>query len=144
MKSVGFLVPKDHLLVFVFVDDDGRKRISYNRMPSKDVEITGVFLASKKTYEDRLKRGRFYPKDNTRDGVPEGFSLERQYKWDSKTETSSFTGKYYLVRTHSPYERHQYKLKLLDILKKAKEFVAAGIDKKAALIAARKCACRVH
>lgn len=142
MKSVGFLVPKDSSLVFTFLDENGRKRVSHDRMPSRDVKIIGVFLASKKTYENRLDRGRFYPKDKTPQGVPEGFSLEKEYKWDSKADGSVFTGKYFLIQRPHSYERHQYKLKLLGILKKAQEFIAAGIDKKAALIAARKCACR--
>jgi hypothetical protein len=122
----------------IFVYTDGKKRVALDSpdfaYASRMLEcvtpwICGVFVNSKQQTGWINRNPVFYPpKQQAKKpvGVPEGV-------WYSGHKNNG-------VAPH----RAEYKRRLQGILKKAQEFVTLGIDKKAALIAARKCSCQVH
>lgn len=119
----------------VFVYTDGKKRVALDSpdfayatrfLQCVSPWICGVFVNSKKpTGLIRHRNTVVYPqvKNKITVGFPEG----KPWKGDG-------------IARH----RGEYEYKLKSILRKAKEFMALGIDKKAALIAARNCSCQVH
>lgn len=132
----GIVLRQRSNLVFVYTDGKKRVALDYEDFSeaSRNLDclqpwLCGVFVNSKKpTGFFRYRTSRLYPRPETKRlfGFPEG--------------AFSYQGENTGVGKH----RAEYKHKLQSILKKAKEFIAAGIDKKAALIAARKCSCQVH
>lgn len=143
-KPAGFFVPEGYHLVYIYKDSNGNREADHNHPPATASNLIGVFLASNAVRRARNKRGRFYPKDLRPQGVSEGYSMEPELKWSREKKQWVSTGRWVMNLCDWNPQRDNYKRYLQGILKKAQEFVAAGIDKKAALIAARKCSCQVH
>lgn len=143
-KSVGFFIPEGYHLVYVYKDSNGNREADHNHPPAKASNMIGVFLASNEVRRTRLRRGRFYPEEPRPQGVSEGYSMEPELKWSRDKNQWVGTGRWVMKVCDWSSQRDNYKRHLQGILKKAQEFIAAGIDKKAAIIAARKCSCQVH
>lgn len=127
----------NHDFVFVFVDRDGCKRKSYTAfhagvMLSDERSLYRLFGIFPNLAPNRLRhRPQRYHGEESYIGIPEGASI-------------AFNGKELVVwyggDNTSPHRR-EFQSRMKSFAKKARELMALGIERKAALAAARKCEC---
>lgn len=160
----GLIVPKGFGLVYIYTTNKGGKYSCFNTPREKlhddyeeDLRYTllGVFLYDiekrrKKVHDGINSRYDIQPYgDELGDvGMPEGFTL----KYESKYVHGEYvnTGKIVLVPSVQHYtrsfierRRENFQDRLKKINQKAKELIELGVDRAAAIKAAKKCAC-VH
>ena len=148
MKPVGFMIPKDHHLVFVCINEETGEKVAVHRGNygiDRSFTVVGVYLCDSAKYQERQRRGRppivFKSKAQ---GVPEGFELKPEMILDRKTGRWNSTGNWVLQSWGRSSSRENYRLKLKKIQEKAQDLIAVGFNRKAALMAARKCSCQAH
>ena len=162
MKT-GLIVPKGFGLVYVYNTNKGFRR-AYHGAPRNarydhhfdDDEtqfiLFGVFLydIKKQSAREHAKIGRKYTVEHHENefgdvGTPEGFGLQYETKYRNGEHVR--TGKIMTVeysqfsRTFIQRRRQHYQDKLKAINAKTKELMELGVERAAAIKAAKKCAC---
>ena len=158
----GLIVPKGFGLVYVYTTNTGERKVHFGA-PRENLRVDefgrsvtftlfGIFLYSLKAMDDK-RAARFgwrvikpYSGELGDVGTPEGFELEFEQEW--KDGKLVFTDKVSIIernRNRSTFvKRHRdaYRSKLRAINNKAKELMGIGVERAAAIKAAKKCACK--
>ena len=150
MKN-GLIVPNGFGLVYVYsASKYSPKKLVYDNHNSinfgdgiEAFRLVGVFLYNKKQRQERESNKKYHQKPNQEIGRPEGFEVLEKWEWNNHFLKEMWAGKFEIRKGCYNRHRSNYKKKLCSILKKAKELMELGIENKAALQAARKCACHI-
>ncbi len=163
MKT-GLIVLKGFELVYVYTTDKGRRVTSFNvprgKMYDEHSEerytLFGVFLYDRKKLEARTAtrfRARPYIEpygDEFGDiGTPEGFVLMREMKYVKFNMRRDYVATDKMLSVNNKdartsfiqRRRDAYKRKLRAIHNKMKELMELGVERTAAIKAAKKCGC---
>lgn len=163
----GLIVPKGFGLVYVYTTNKGgryacfntprEKLCEYNEYEYKELRYTlyGVFMYDiekrrKKVHDGIHAMSDIQPYgDEFGDvGMPEGFTLkyESKYVHGEYVKTNKIVlvpSVHHYTRSFIERRRENYCRKLKAINKKAQELIELGVERAAAINAAKKCAC-VH